>query len=71
MTEKRMLPPEMTFKMPIAPDYTGHVVVHIENGALIAFYPRRPNEITATLDAFVQMLRRAGWIVRTPEEEEQ
>ncbi len=61
--------PELTVTMPIATDYTGQIVVSIENGELRSFCPRRPNEIVASLDAFVQMLRQAGWIVRTPEEE--
>jgi hypothetical protein len=62
--------PELTIKMPVALDYTGQIIVHIKDGKLEAFYPRRPGEIIASLDSFISLLRRAGWIVKTPEEEE-
>lgn len=61
--------PELTIKMPVATDYTGQIVVHIENGELKAFYPRRPGEIIASIDSFIELLRQAGWKVSTPEEE--
>ncbi|MMZ47311.1 hypothetical protein D3C87_1969440 [compost metagenome] len=61
--------PELTIKMPVVPDYTGQIIVHIKDGKLEAFYPRRPGEIMASLDSFIELLRRAGWVVKTPEEE--
>ncbi|MFN1149186.1 hypothetical protein [Serratia liquefaciens] len=61
--------PELTIKMPVVSDYTGQIIVHIKDGRLEAFYPRRPGEIMASLDSFIELLRRAGWIVKTPEEE--
>lgn len=61
--------PELTIKMPIATDYTGQILVTIENGEFKSYQPRRPGEIMGSLDSFVGLLRRAGWKVSTPEEE--
>lgn len=61
--------PELTIKLPVATDYTGQVLVTIENGEFKGYLPRRPGDIMATLGSFIELAERAGWKVTPPEEE--
>ncbi|EJJ3986213.1 hypothetical protein NI343_001953 [Salmonella enterica] len=45
---------------------TTRVILTIENGVVIESRPVRTNEFTATIDCFVQILEKAGYIVARP-----
>ncbi|HID8404584.1 TPA: hypothetical protein ACXIJH_004923 [Serratia marcescens] len=61
--------PALTIALPLTDDYSGQVLVVIENGKLKAFRPQQPGEIMATMKAFIELAERAGWTVKPPEEE--
>lgn len=42
------------------------VILTIENGEVVCSRPVLANEFTATIDCFVQMLEKAGYIVAHP-----
>ncbi|MFJ5982370.1 CHC2 zinc finger domain-containing protein [Enterobacter cancerogenus] len=48
----------------VAPGFTGTVIVHLKNGRLVCDYPLVNGEYVATLPAFLEMARRAGWSVK-------
>lgn len=48
----------------VAPGFTGTVIVHLKNGCLVCDYPLVNGEYVATLPAFLEMARRAGWSVK-------
>lgn len=48
----------------VAPGFTGTVVVHLKKGRHVCDYPLVNGEYVATLPAFLEMARRAGWSVK-------
>lgn len=53
----------------VAPGFTGTVIVHLKEGHHVCDYPLVHGEHVATLPAFLEMARNAGWSV-TPEQGE-
>lgn len=53
----------------VAPSFTGTVIVHLKEGRQVCDYPLVNGEYVATLPAFLEMARNAGWSV-TPEQGE-
>lgn len=47
----------------VAPGFTGTVIVHLKEGRHVCDYPLVNGEHVATLPAFLEMARRAGWSV--------
>ncbi|MEN4246017.1 hypothetical protein P9A06_15615 [Serratia marcescens] len=63
------VPPELTIKLPVAADYTGQILVTIENGEFKGYLPRRPGDIMAPMKTFIGLAEQAGWKITPPEEE--
>lgn len=53
----------------VRPEFTGRLTVYIENGELKASLPMRDDEVTCTLETFLELATRAGWKITPPEEE--
>lgn len=60
--------PRLTVEIPVSPDFTGRLSVHLKNGKLECWQHPRPDELTATFEVFIELARRAGWKVTPPEE---
>ncbi|WP_260524094.1 hypothetical protein [Serratia sp. PL7] len=54
----------------VSSQFTGKVVVHIEDGKLKSHYTMQPTDHIATLGGFIEMAERAGWMITSPEESE-
>jgi hypothetical protein len=52
----------------VRPEFTGRLTLYIENGKLKASLPMRDDEVTASLDVFIELARRAGWKITEPED---
>lgn len=59
---------KVAIEVPVSPDFTGRLSVHLKNGKLECWYHPRPDELTATFEVFIELARRAGWKVTPPEE---
>ncbi len=55
--------PTITAPLHLCPDFTGRVLLHVENGTVLSERCLAANEHVATLPAFVELARLAGWRV--------
>ena len=60
--------PKLTIEIAALPDFTGRIIVNLEDGKLKSWYQPRPDELTANLKVFMELAKRAGWKVTPPEE---
>ncbi|MGK0740025.1 hypothetical protein ACSFCX_24025 [Yokenella regensburgei] len=70
MTTRRGMPiprPFMNVDLHVLPDFTGRVVVHVEDGRHICDRPLNDGDLIATMDVFLALARQAGWVVTPPE----
>ncbi|KAA5955285.1 MULTISPECIES: hypothetical protein [unclassified Pantoea] len=56
----------LTAKLHVAPDFTGRVIAYFEKGELKADMRLRKDELTATLDGFLEFAKSEGWTVCPP-----
>lgn len=59
--------PKLTIEIPALPDFTGRIIVNLEDGKLKCWYQPRPDELTASLAVFLEIAQKAGWKVTPPE----
>ncbi len=55
--------PAITASLHSRPDFTGRVLLHVENGTVLSERCLSADEHVATLPAFVELARLAGWRV--------
>jgi len=55
--------PAIAASLHICPNFTGRVLLHVENGTVLCERCLSADEHVATLPAFVELARLAGWRV--------
>lgn len=60
--------PKLIIEIPASPDFTGRLVINLENGKLKCWQQPRPDEFTGTIEVFVELAKQAGWVVTLPKE---
>ncbi|WP_337262930.1 MULTISPECIES: hypothetical protein [unclassified Serratia (in: enterobacteria)] len=60
--------PKVTIEIPTPLDFTGRIIVNLENGKLKCWHQPRPDEFTGTLEVFMELAKQAGWSI-TPHKE--
>ena len=53
-------------RLQVIPGYTGRLTVYVEGGELKAARPYNPDEITASFSTFIEMAKRAGFVITQP-----
>ncbi|MEN0581918.1 hypothetical protein AAIG39_23375 [Phytobacter palmae] len=59
--------PMLNVDLHVSPDFSGRIMLYVENGLVISEMPLMPDEIIGTPSLFNQLLERAGYHV-TPAE---
>ncbi|WP_226052959.1 hypothetical protein [Dickeya chrysanthemi] len=60
--------PTLNATLNVSPDFTGRVLVYVENGRATNDRQLFDDEHVACLDTFLELARRAGWHVVPPGE---
>lgn len=61
--------PMLNVDLHVSPDFSGRIMLYVENGLVKSNIPLMPDEIIGTPTLFKQMLERAGYHV-TPAEKD-
>lgn len=59
--------PTITATLQVTPDFTGRVLVYVENGKATSDRRLFDDELVARLDTFLELARKAGWHVTPPD----
>ncbi|WP_233967576.1 hypothetical protein [Pectobacterium polaris] len=55
--------PTITATLQVTPDFTGRVLVYVNNGEVERDMPLSDDQIALTVDGFIELAKRAGWHV--------
>ncbi|EPY5421690.1 TPA: hypothetical protein PCO36_001742 [Klebsiella oxytoca] len=55
--------PMLNVNIHVSPDFSGRIMLYVENGLVKSELPLLPDEIIGTLTLFNQLLERAGYRV--------
>lgn len=55
--------PLLNVDLHVSPDFSGRILLYVENGLVKADMPLHPGEIVGTQSLFEQILERAGYCV--------
>ncbi|WP_434153326.1 hypothetical protein [Klebsiella variicola] len=58
-------PPPMV-QLDCEPNFTGRIVIELEDGEFVKQYPLREEETFCSLEAFIELAQEAGWVVTPP-----
>lgn len=58
--------PVLPVELRVSPDFTGRVVLYIENGRVKADRRLRDEEHICAIDTFIEMAREMGWPLQEP-----
>ncbi|HBU8750155.1 TPA: hypothetical protein MDE87_001779 [Klebsiella pneumoniae] len=59
-------PPQLSISLPVSENFTGKVLVNVENGAATNGFHLKPDEFVGNVDSFIEGCRRAGFQVIPP-----
>lgn len=55
--------PSLTATLHVGPNFTGRVLVYVENGVIKADAPVTEEYAVCTVEAFIDLAKQAGWQV--------
>lgn len=60
--------PTITTTLNVTPDFTGRVLVYVENGSATSNRRLPEDDFVAGLNTFLDLARKAGWSVIPPDD---